>query len=289
MLLNEKNISGVSVFCRCFVLGCLSEFYRMTICESNRSQTFIKWLPASPEGAAAAAGVRVRSCLGGVSPACPALSLTGCVTTCSDSFGKNCVPCKAEVKGFRSCSLMDKWLWALHMGSPVLTEISTGLNYHNWNVAGRPNQWLAGRGLLSAAACGPLRWWARENVLHIVGFKKKKSFCFLRQFLFFICITKHIILTVSGMHLGELWASLKRKSVLFMVMLIQRNRSPPLSLSLNEEAEPSVWTALKMTGTLKFGGVRAPLSETTDGFPLPPLHLAMDKANLINRHFNCLC
>jgi len=59
MLLNEKNICGVSVFCRCFVLGCLLELCSMTICESNRSQTILKRLPATWERAAVDTGVCV--------------------------------------------------------------------------------------------------------------------------------------------------------------------------------------------------------------------------------------
>jgi len=47
----------------------------------------------------------------------------------------------------------------LHIRSPVSVEVLTGLNYHNWNLAEHPNQWLAGRGLLSAGDRRPLRWW----------------------------------------------------------------------------------------------------------------------------------
>lgn len=106
----------------------------------------------------------------------PAFCLAGRVAAAGDNvqrfLGKKfcCISWKAEEKGFSSCTLKDKWLCTLLICSPILTEALTGLNYHDWNLAGHPKQWLAGRGLLSAAACGPLRCRVRENVLHIIGF-----------------------------------------------------------------------------------------------------------------------
>lgn len=46
------------------------------------------------------------------------------------------------------------------------------------------------------------------------------------------------------MHLGQLWASLKRKSIFFMVILIKRKLSSSFPLPPNEEAECSVWAML---------------------------------------------
>lgn len=140
----------------------------------------------------------------------PAVSLTGWVAAAADSTQRFlwkklcCISRKAEEKGFSSCSLKDKWLGTLHVCSPILTEVLTGLNYHNWNVSGHPNQWLAGRGLLSAAASGLLRWWVRENVLHVVGFKGKKFVAdsvftfYIYNTIYYCCCLRHAFRSAMG-------------------------------------------------------------------------------------------
>lgn len=145
MLLNEKNISGVSEFCRCFVLEFSWSFTVWLFVKATghkpswsgfqpaRSDRWSCWCCSHPDG---------------VGPTCPAQCFTMLEGDCSrralrHPFGKNVLYCmqrrRKRIQILKAQGLIVAW-HIEHMW-PDLIEVLTGLSYYNWNFAGHPNQW----------------------------------------------------------------------------------------------------------------------------------------------------